>query len=632
VPDWSYRTVLGRVLFSLPPERARSLAVDSLALLGGSAAGRTLIDLMGHMRPAARLATRAAGVSLAGPVGLGALVDPEGKACAALSRFGASFVELGPVAETAGGEAHWRRDLAASALHADDVPRVSLAQLVAQLARAPVRAAPIWVRIAASAHDLDRLVQTLHGQVAAFLVEATRETEPDALRARVAHVVGASRDAGAARLVLLSLPADAARAPELTRVALEAGARGVWLRGELHTAAAAHSFGAPARPALAASVRSVREACPEAMIVAGSVLEPADARALMQTGAQLVAVDAGLVLSGPGLIKRCNEALVLAQPGLPAPEGVSLSAARSAWLWAFLLGLSMLLGGAMALVIASTRVVLPYDEALCGMTRAQLMQVNPRLLPFMAHDRVTLAGSMLSIGTLYSALGFHALRRGAHWAHVTVVASALTGFFSIFLFLGFGYFDPFHAFVTTVLFQLLLMCVGGARPEAAPLEQPEWHETAAFRRGQWGQLIFVLLAVGLVLAGAVICFLGCTSVFVKEDLDFMRTTAALLGVANERLVPLVAHDRASLGGMLLANGVALLCTALWGFRAGAGWLWWALLWAGNLAFGAAVGVHFVVGYTSVLHLAPAFAGWALWWCALGLSYRWLMGDRRRGSS
>jgi hypothetical protein len=108
------------------------------------------------------------------------------------------------------------------------------------------------------------------------------------------------------------------------------------------------------------------------------------------------------------------------------------------------------------------------------------------------------------------------------------------------------------------VFQFLLLCSAGERRDAARLERPDWTETAAWRRGQWGQLTFVLLGVGLCGAGAVLCFLGCTSVFVEEDLEFMRTTAARLALAHDRLVPLVAHDRASLGGMLLSNGVALL--------------------------------------------------------------------------
>jgi dihydroorotate dehydrogenase len=166
--------------------------------------------------------------------------------------------------------------------------------------------------------------------------------------------------------------------------------------------------------------------------------------------------------------------------------------------------------------------------------------------------------------------------------------------------------------------------VVGEPRSARALESAEWRETAAWRRGQWGQLLFVGLGAGLLAAGTVITVIGCTGVFVQEDLDFMRTTAARLAIAHERLVPLVAHDRASLGGMLISNGVAVLLSALWGFRAGAGWLWWALAIGGNLAFGAAVAVHFTVGYTSPFHLAPAFVGWALWWLGLGLSYGWLV--------
>ena len=144
----------------------------------------------------------------------------------------------------------------------------------------------------------------------------------------------------------------------------------------------------------------------------------------------------------------------------------------------------------------------------------------------MTHDCVTLAGSMLSLGVVYSALALHALRHGAHWAHVTVLTSALTGFLSMLLFLGFGYFDPFHAFVTAVLFQFLLLCVFAPLGTAQPREQPEWHESAAWRRAQWGQLIFVLLGAGFLVAGLAIAGIGITSVFVPQDLEFMRTTAA----------------------------------------------------------------------------------------------------------
>jgi dihydroorotate dehydrogenase len=39
------------------------------------------------------------------------------------------------------------------------------------------------------------------------------------------------------------------------------------------------------------------------------------------------------------------------------------------------------------------------------------------------------------------------------------------------------------------------------------------------------------------------------------------------------------------------------------------------------AYGAAIGVHLAVGYTNAMHLAPAFAGLALF--SLALSYPYL---------
>jgi hypothetical protein len=116
-------------------------------------------------------------------------------------------------------------------------------------------------------------------------------------------------------------------------------------------------------------------------------------------------------------------------------------------------------------------------------------------------------------------------------------------------------------------------------------------------------------------------------VFVHEDLDFMQTTADVLRAANPRLVPLVAHDRATFGGMLLAGGWVFLLPALWGFRNGSAWLWWTLLIAGIAAYVAAIGVHFAVGYTNIMHLAPAFSGLIAFVVGLGLSYSYL---RRSG--
>jgi dihydroorotate dehydrogenase len=75
--------------------------------------------------------------------------------------------------------------------------------------------------------------------------------------------------------------------------------------------------------------------------------------------------------------------------------------------------------------------------------------------------------------------------------------------------------------------------------------------------------------------------------------------------------------------MLIANGLAIWLSAQWGMRKGARWLWQALARGGLVAFACAIGVHFVVGYVSALHLAPAFAGWAIWCLALLLTREWM---------
>src|SRR5262249_59433698 len=103
------------------------------------------------------------------------------------------------------------------------------------------------------------------------------------------------------------------------------------------------------------------------------------------SGASLVAVDSGIVFSGPGLPKRINEALAYAGGAPDAPDEDLKSLFDRSWFWTLLLGAGMLLGSLLALAIAGTRVVLPYDEQFVMLSREELGRVNERLLPFMAH-------------------------------------------------------------------------------------------------------------------------------------------------------------------------------------------------------------------------------------------------------
>ncbi|MBA4064119.1 MAG: dihydroorotate dehydrogenase [Isosphaera sp.] len=612
MPDWFYRTVSRPLLYRLGPRRARALALGFMGRLARLPLGGRVIDLLGHMRADPRLAVAALGVEFPSPVGLGPGLDVTAAALPALARFGVGFLTVGPIA--ADDPPHppgVERDDGREAIGFTGGPPLGLRTALPRLAEAVRLGVPLVVRVAprdaAEARDLAAAVAPFARVVAAD--------------AEVPAVVAAAGGVPVLVAVAADLPAE--KAGPAVAAGLAGGAAGVLVTGEVTRAAGGVEIGGPARGPALALVRGLRERFgPDLPVIAGGgVHEADDALALRGAGADLVAVDSGLVFNGPGLVKRANDAVLyrkVAGARPPAPP----RPAEMTWFWTALMGVGMLIGSVLALVIAATRVVLPYDEAFLGMTRDQLAAVNPRLLAFMAHDRVSLAGTMVSVGVLYVGLSVGGVRRGVHWAMVAVFASAFAGFASFFLFLGFGYLDVLHAFVTACLLQLLLLGVHAKLGPYAP-DAPQLRTDRAWRRAQWGQLLLVLHGAAVVAAGLVISAVGVTSVFVHEDLEFMGTTAEALAAASPRLVPLVAHDRATFGGMLVATGLALVLAALWGFRAGNGWLWWAFLAAVAAGYVPAIGVHFVVGYDDWFHLLPAGAGFAAALLGLGLSRAYL---------
>ncbi len=573
MPDWFYRTVAQRVLFVLPDRTARALALGVIGPLGRSAPGRALIEFLGHMAPDRRLARRHGDTMFPAPVGLGWRVDPERRATRAWAEFGVGFIEAkeGPPGTVTRGT---------DALM--DGPGETTAPPA-------VEAGPVPVLRRATGGDGTETVTLPSGEV--WPVFAADQVPPGSGKA--GEWPGAVLQAGTQR------------------------ADGGW------TVPAALPVGLPDQ------VRAWRQAIPAGagLMVAGGVGGPDDAVILRNAGADLLAIDAGLVFRGPGLVKRCNEALAAqAEERELSETTAAVPLFRQAWIWAAGLAAAMLLGGAATLALALTRVLLPYDEHYLGLTAATLERTQPRLFAFMAHDRATLAGTMLGLGWLYGMLAWQGIRAGRHGTRVAVTASALVGFASFFAFFGFGYFDALHAFVAAVLFQLTVQVMvgvegGGPRAGRVGLDR----EDAAWRRAQWGQLCWVVHAAGLLVAGTVILGIGMTSVFVAEDLAFLCLTADEAAKLGDRLVAVVAHDRATLGGMLLAAGTAMLLPVLWCFGRGERWLWQAVAGLGVPAYAAALGIHFQVGYTDWRHLVPAFAGAALWAAGLALSAGYLRG-------
>ena len=108
---------------------------------------------------------------------------------------------------------------------------------------------------------------------------------------------------------------------------------------------------------------------------------------------------------------------------------------------------------------------------------------------------------------------------------------------------------------------------------------------------------------------------GRSSDFVTQDLEYFGWTRDAIAAVADRLLPVIAHDRAGFGGALASFGVAMIGCVRYA-RPGRA-LWQALGIAGAAGFSTAVGVHPAIGYLSAVHLAPAILGCVVF--AIGLA-------------
>jgi hypothetical protein len=131
-----------------------------------------------------------------------------------------------------------------------------------------------------------------------------------------------------------------------------------------------------------------------------------------------------------------------------------------------------------------------------------------------------------------------------------------------------------------------------------------------------GRLLLSACAVGLILAGGTIAVFGMTTVFVPSDLRFVGLGAERLVRISPMLIPLIAHDRAGFGAGLCSSGCLLIFMARCAELNRSFVEIVAVM--GVSGFGAAIAVHFAVGYLDFFHLLPAYMGFALFIAATAL--------------
>lgn len=288
-------------------------------------------------------------------------------------------------------------------------------------------------------------------------------------------------------------------------------------------------------------------------------------------------------------------------------------------------GLSLLLSGGFALFLGATGHFLPHDVQFLGMTPEQLCSINEcRIVHFMIHDRVAFGGALIAIGVLYMWLAEFPLRAGEAWAWWLFAVSGALGFGSFLAYLGYGYLDSWHGVATLGLFPCFI--IGMARSRSI-LREPK-HARALLIPGvssSWdspfgiGRAMLLLTAVGMIGGGLTIMTVGMTRVFVPQDLEFMGLRADEIRAINERLIPLIAHDRAGFGGGIATCGVTVLFCVWCGAPSRS--LWQVIAIAGTAGFGTAILVHPAIGYTDFIHLAPAILGAAVFYSGLALTFK-----------
>ena len=624
MPDWTYHTVFRPIGRRLAYPTAQNIAFAAMGRLGRFAVGRLIIRFMGHAESPDAAKVERGSWNLKSPVALGSGVDLSNQAISALSLFGFGLVEVGPIRldQSVPEEApSWQSEGTTIPLPA----AVQLGDLRQQLQKnSHTNEVLRVVRIIAQADELSQL-ETVLDELSDLADGVSLQVPTDVLADGLHELIETVQQRNL-KCVLI-VPSGAS---ELLNKVTSSRADAVIIEAIDPSGNTRGSLSESTLAEVEAGICALDRNDSQLLIAAGGVQQPADASRLFDAGADMVMIDSGFAAAGPGLPKRINH-LYCAEQGSASVTSEPVNPTQASWFWSILLGFSLTIGGLMAVAVGSTRVVLPYDEEFLGMAREEICGINPQLLPFMSHDRVTLSGTMLALGPLYILLAWFGDRRGMGWARIAIYGSAVAGFLSFFLFLGFGYFDPFHAFISAILFQFITL--GIRSPQANEVLTPrDRHNSRAWKRSLWGQLLMIIQGAAIFTGGLVICGFGTTTVFVEDDLNFMNTTREALLTVNPRLVPLVAHDRASFGGMLLATGVTVFLSCLWGWQQGVRWLWWGLLLAGNTAYLMTIVIHWYVGYTSLRHLLPAYGGLVVLWLAMILSRQWMCGAaQERGS-
>ncbi|PAV28608.1 hypothetical protein CIL05_15030 [Virgibacillus profundi] len=607
MPDWSYHPLKKLLLDKISPKTSREFIHKSMSTIASIPGGRHIIGFLGHIKPPLEFQKEMNHMKFPSPIGLSGHIDPNLSGVNAFQELGFGFVEIGPIVLNEPKEQREPKKSESHILFSNYQEKVPLKLAIKKLTKLNIQI-PILARIdeQIKRNELDIIVQHLTPFVDGFI-----GTNGQINSCQEDNLIGLERPF----YVSLSTEEIHNKEFKMEEIIQPTCIGGIVVNAPRQTEGSYWYEATNANMCLTKTVKQVKDLYPELrLITSGGVETPEDAYALFRAGADLLMLTDGYVKAGPGLPKRIHERLLY--------EEVQPIKNQN-WFWSFLFGLSILIGGIVALYFAFTSIILPYDETFIGLTRAEILQVNPLILSFMSHDRMALAGTMISGGILYIQLARHGIKHGMHWAKVAFHSAAIVGFLGILLFIGFGYFDWLHGLFWLFLLPIYYFSFKEGKSVKETPYSSHGKNDKAWRYGLYGQLMFIMLGFLIVVGGIVISTIGVSTVFVSTDLSFLCMTPGMLDSINENLIPVIAHDRAGFGSALVSVGLLVLMLSLWGFRKGERWIWNTLAIGALPAFIAGIGTHIYVGYTTFIHLLPVYFLVVLYLLGLVFSYPFL---------
>ncbi len=630
MPDWSYQPLFKPLLFKLPFKRAREITLKTFGSLAKIPFGLNLIEFLGNTNRS----------EINSKVGLGGGLVFDSDTLLAFSKLGFSFMEVGPVTISSISIQEDKISREKESIYYPFVPENSgINELSQQLkhyyASKSDRAVKILVRLSnlpgssleASLIEYKQLMEILSTfPIDSFVIDTrwwgAEWSEGD--RFNLLETLLGQWNSQKTIYILVS-PGGTLPTDEAVKLCHSLDLAGIIVGGGSISDQTNERLlcGQPTKTKSLERVRAIRKLDEQLNIIgSGGIIEPQDALDFLDAGANQVQLHSGLIFSGPSLPKRIHANINRVSLIQSDPVVFSIPSYLQGWVGFLIASTGLMIASLLAMYVGLTTVLLPYDEAFLGLSRGEIPEINNHLLHFMQHDRVTLAGTSMSAAILFISTAVFGVKVGYRWAYRAEVTGLTAGFLSFFLYAGFNYFDPLHALVCLLIAPFFLWGLI-VKPQFVPEATQDRFNSKLWHRSLIGQFMFIAIGFGLLVAGFTIALVGCTTIFVNEDLHFMGTTREALAQVNVNLLPLIAHDRASFGGFLWPVGIMVLLLSLHGFQPGRKWIWWTLCLGGLPGFLSVMLIHFSIGYTHFIHLFPAYIAFLMYITGLYLSYGYL---------